>query len=165
MFEIVLLTSECEIKTNTMQNYILKLSIIMHIPNEIINQSKSLVTSLDGINGTCSDVFSGSKLKSGWKFRLSCAVGKIENFWRPSGTVKLGTKAAGCDKSLQSLVAYSHNCTLASGEQSFLLSAKWKVSLLASAHDCETGLLTTKHAIREFHSHAQNVRALHQSEA
>ena len=51
MFEIVLLTFECEIKTNTMQNYTLKLSIIMHIPNEIINQSKSLVTSLDGING------------------------------------------------------------------------------------------------------------------
>ena len=112
---MVLLTSECEIKTNTMQNYTLKLSIIMHILNEIINQSKSLVTSLDGINGTCSDVFSGSKLKSGWKFRLSCAVGKIENFWRPSGTVKLGTKAAGCDKSLQSLVSYSHNCTLADG--------------------------------------------------
>ena len=48
---MVLLTSECEIKTNTMQNYTLELSIIMHIPNEIINQSKSLVTSLDGING------------------------------------------------------------------------------------------------------------------
>ena len=56
----------------------------------------------------------------------------------------------------------THTTALWPMEQTSLLSAK---SLLAIAHDCETGLLTTKHAIREFHSHAQNVRALHQSEA
>ena len=77
----------------------------------------------------------------------SCAVASPESgqFWRATGQSNLADKRMAATKASKVWFSYSHNCTV---YQSSIVSAKSDCSvarqntssLLANAHDCETGL-------------------------
>ena len=76
----------------------------------------------------------------------SCAVAKSEKFWRATGQSNLVYKRVAATKASK-FGFLTRTTALWPMEQSSILSAKFdcpvarqNVSLLATAHDCETGL-------------------------
>ena len=74
----------------------------------------------------------------------SCAVAKSEKFCRGHWTIKLGIQTAGRNKSLVFVLTqfFSFACGAVFSFCLPSLIVQWpaRISLLATAHDCETGL-------------------------
>ena len=91
------------------------------------------------------DIFSGMIQASFTIMRSSYKWKILAGHW----TIKLGRQTAGCNKSFQSLVFVLTQLHFGQWTRLLFLTAKFdcpvtrqNVSLLATAHDCETGLLS-----------------------